>query len=80
MAEKFSKTDFLTSAEVAEKLNTDVQTVEKHMTAAFKRGTKFIIANVSRNLVYDAKWNHRKSLRLHPLGIDKFKEIISKGK
>ena len=32
------------------------------------------------DMVYDVKWTHRRSLRLHPLGLEKFKEILDKGK
>ena len=85
--QKFTKEDFLNAAALVEKLNKeygtkyDIETVKKALKSEHRKKTQIKTRyNNITPLVYDAKWNHRESLRLHPLGLEKFKEILEKGK
>lgn len=84
-ATKFTKEDFLTAAALVKKLNEEhgkkynIETVKKILKTEYRKKTKIKTKFNSANLVYDAKWNHRESLRLHPLGFEQFKEILEKG-
>ena len=82
---KFTKEDFLNAAALVKKLNEeygkkyDIKTVKNTLKTEYLKKTKIKTKFNSTNLVYDAKWNHRESLRLHPLGFELFKEILEKG-
>lgn len=88
MPETFKKEDFLTATQLAKKLGTDKESVQKTMKNAFMRGTTFVLHGTARkyDLIYSAKWSHNTAagkperLRLHPLGLEKFKEMLDKGK
>ena len=84
---KFTKDDFLNAAALVKKLSLeygttyDLESVKKAMESEYRKKTQ--IKNNINNptpLIYDAKWNHRRSLRLHPLGLEQFKQILDKGK
>lgn len=83
---KFKKEDFLNAAALVEKLNKeygtkyDIETIKKALKSEYRKKTLFKTKINMTPLVYDAKWIHRESLRLHPLGLEKFKEILEKGK
>ena len=89
-ATNFTRADFMTPTTVAKKLNVDADTVVKTMRAQFHKGTQILIGESRRSrktpLVY--KMTHiggsisdpkHSPLRLHPLGLDAFKEILAKG-
>lgn len=79
---KFTKSDFLKPAQVAEKYNLSTEEATKLMAAANKLKKRFKIGNVPHEMVYDAKWSHNTSktphhYRLHPLAIAEFEEFIA---
>lgn len=85
----FKKSDFLTPKQVATKLNLNEQDVIKTMKVAFLKGTTILVhagfTDAPRPLVMHCKYAHANKkndtqFRLHPLGLDKFKEIFNKGK
>ena len=82
----FTKEDFLNATDLVKILNEqygkeyDLDTVKKTMESEFRKKTLIKTKHNKTQLIYDAKWNHRKALRLHPLGLDTFKEILEKGK
>ena len=86
-APKFTKDDFLNAAALVKKLSEeygkeyDVDVVKKTLESEYRKKTKIKTkySNMT-DMVYDVKWTHRRSLRLHPLGLEKFKEILDKGK
>ena len=59
----------------------DVDVVKKTLESEYRKKTKIKTkySNMA-DMVYDVKWAHRRFLRLHPLGLEKFKEILDKGK
>lgn len=84
---RFTKEDFLNASALVKKLSElygttyDLETVKKTMDSEFRKKTLIKTKyNNPTQLIYDAKWNHRRALRLHPLGIEMFKEILDKGK
>ena len=83
---RFTKDDFLNAAALVKKLSEeydteyDLETVKKALKSEFNKKTKFKTKFNMTQMVYDARWNYRESLRLHPLAIEKFKEILDKGK
>lgn len=82
----FTKSDFLSATQLAEKLNVDKEKITALMEQQFRRGTKILTAGGPRDMIYQAKWSHhtsagqRPNLRLHPLAMEKFKELLEKGK
>ncbi len=84
---RFTKEDFLNAKDLVKKLNDqynkkyDLETVKKTMESEFRKKTKIKTKySNATQLIYDVKWTHRHALRLHPLGLEKFKEILEKGK
>lgn len=84
---KFTKKDFLNAAALVKKLNAeygteyDIDTVQNALEKEYRKKTPLKTQYCCvTDLVYDAKWIGKKSLRLHPLGLEKFKEILDKGK
>ena len=87
-AKNFTRADFLSPTQVAQKLNMDPKVVRKTMLEQFRKGTK-ILTDKSRGpqpIIYNMKSMHRSPesdrsspLRLHPLALEKFKEILTKG-
>mgnify|MGYP001088809448 CR=1 FL=1 len=84
----FTRKDFMTPLAVAKTLGHDVDTVAKTMQAQFRKGTKIIVGprNHRAPMVYkiatiggSVKNTISTPLRLHPLGLEKFKEILDKG-
>ncbi len=81
----FKKSDFLNAVALSQKLGNivDADTIYKIMESEYKKRTKFNIGTFSYELIYTAKWNHRptgrlgRDYRLHPLGFDIFKEILT---
>ena len=86
-AQKFTKDDFLNAAALVKKLSTeygttyDLESVKTAMESEYRKKTQIKNnTNIPTMLIYDAKWTHRRSLRLHPLGLKQFKQILDKGK
>ena len=86
MAEKtqvaFKKEDFLGVRELTKRLGgVEFGKVKSVMAAEFKRGTKFIQGGYKRDLIIKPKSSHHAdTYKLHPLGFEKFKEILEKAK
>lgn len=86
----FTREDFMTPLAVAKKLGHDVETVAKTMQAQFRKDTKIIvdarnhhqapmvyrISNIGGSINNSTKT----PLRLHPLGLEKFKELLEQKK
>lgn len=81
---KFTKDDFMTAHDLVKKLNNkyDIETIRSAMATEFKRGTKLISGSYKREMIIKPKNNHRANFyKLHPLGFEKFLEILEqKGK
>lgn len=80
---RFTKDEFMTAHELVKKLNNQYEesVIKKAMATEFKKGTKIINGSVKRELIIKPRNTHRAdSYKLHPLGFEKFKEILEKGK
>ncbi len=87
MADKFTKSDFVSAHELAKKTGKDIELIKKTMREHFKKGTKILENNTKHDLIYNAKWIHTPEsksagakLRVHPLGIKVFMEILNNTK
>ncbi len=83
----FDKSDFLSAKKLAKVFNMDAEIIDAEMKRQFKRGTQILIPNAGRRpMIYHEKWAHSNSagvprtFRLHPLAMEKFYEILKKGK
>ena len=81
----FKKSDFLNAKQLAEKLNADLDLVINTMATAYKRGVTITHMNTVRPIIIKNRLCHHSlttnnSLQLHPLGMEKFKELLAKGK
>ena len=83
MSENFTKSDFKTVAQLSKELNVPRETVEQTMKDIYRKGIKVIVNDVGRierPMIYKGRqWAHKADeMRLHPLGRDKFIEILNK--
>lgn len=71
------------ATQLAAKLGQDPKLVSKTMQDIFRRGIKIMVNRAPRPMIYRGNWNHctaaeaKKNLRLHPLALDKFIEILN---
>lgn len=77
----FTKDDYLSPIQVAQKFKESQQLVEKLMKDLCIKKKTFQMGIFKRLLVIDAKYSHKKNeLRLHPMGQDVFKELLEQKK
>lgn len=81
----FKKDDFLNAIQLVEKLNRPAEEIHKAMMHEYKNNTQIRVGNiyypvVVRNRDYHGQLSNPKRLLLHPLGLQKLKEILEKGK
>ena len=87
-AQTFTKDDFKRASDLVGILGNkyDEATIDRAMHELLRKHVTITVNNLPRPIIYTAKWNHitkagtHPSLRLHPLGIQKFQEYLEKGK
>lgn len=76
---KFTKDDFMTAHDLVKKFDKkyDLETIQSTMASEFKRGTKIIQGSRKRELIIKPKYSHHANFyKLHPLGLEMFREIL----
>lgn len=81
----FKKSDFINPSTISEKLGNlvDSETIYRIMKNEYLHGATFTYGKMKHKLIYIASWAHhntakqRRDYRLHPLGFECFKEILS---
>lgn len=78
---KFTKSDFLSAAQIARALNIDKQIVESEMLKLYKRSTPFKFNQNFLPLISKENNVHHSTsarIRLHPMGMPIFMELLGK--